>query len=73
MQHSKTGNFYTIVNINNQSSISRSLKVVDPLREKFELFSPLGFDIKRSFDQETYKSTAPFNQSIKTIFKPRKI
>ena len=38
---------------NIQSFISQTLKVVDPLVEKFDIFSTLEFDTQRDSDFET--------------------
>ena len=38
---------------NNQSLVSQILRVIDPLGEKFDFFSPLGFDTERDSDLET--------------------
>ena len=40
---------------NNQSFISQISKVMNLLREKFEFFSPLRFEIQINFDYETSK------------------
>ena len=55
ISNSKTENFCIFVIRNYQSFISQILKVVGPLGEKFEFFSPLGFKIQSSFDLETIK------------------
>ena len=55
IHHNNSGNSYILVISNNQSFISQILKVVGPLGEKLEFFSPLGFKIKSNFDLETTK------------------
>ena len=47
--------FYIFVISNNQSFISQILRVVGPLGEKCEFFSPLGFKLQSNFDLETTK------------------
>ena len=44
---SRTENFYIVVICNNQIFISQILRVIDPLGEKFDFFSPLGPHIQR--------------------------
>ena len=46
MQHNKAENLYIFVISNNQSFISQRLKVVDPLREKLDVFSHRNIEIK---------------------------
>ena len=65
MQHSKSGNFYTFVISSNQSLISEVLKTVDSLGEKFDLFSPLGFDIQK--DSDLGRSKVTLSQTFKII------
>ena len=67
MQHSRSGNFYTFVISNNQSLIAEVLKTVDSLREKFDLFSPLGSDLQK--DSDLGRSKVTLSQSFKIISK----
>ena len=55
ISNSKTDNFCIFVICNYQSFISQISKVAGPLGEKFEVLSPLGFQIQRNFDLETTK------------------
>ena len=48
-----TANFCIFVIHNNRSFIFQNLKVVGPLGGKFDVFSPLGFEIKSVFDYRT--------------------
>ena len=50
---------------NNQSSISKILKVVGPLGEKFTLFSPLRLKSQSNFDLETTKSK--LQHTVRTV------
>ena len=55
MQHNKTENFYIVLIDNKQRFVSKMLRAIYPLGEKFDLLSSLGFDIQRDSDTETSK------------------
>ena len=50
MQYSKPENFLIFVISNNESFISKNLRVKGPLGGKFEFFSLSGFDIQSDYD-----------------------
>ena len=57
--------FYIFVISSNKSFLSQVLRVTGRLGEKFNFFSPLGFDIQRDSDHETTKIKFFFHRVLK--------
>ena len=58
-------NFYIFVISNNKSFIFQNLKVVGPLREKFDFFCHSGFEIQSDFDYGSLKIKFYFVRALK--------